>query len=707
MPQESSPPSTPSPAPGAGPLRMAFVLLTALLLALASGILAAIHDGWITHTEVLAQNYLAPVALAALIFPVIALNTILRLKTPRIAFTTRELALIACLALSAVPLTRLGAWAWVSTVGHTRALIDARHPSVRVITPAQNPYDRLPPGALLSPEDSRKFDHGLIGSEIGLANPADIPWFTWLTPALKWAPLIGLFLTLSISLSVVLHSHWSSRELLSYPLSGLTSNLLEESPDRPWPAVFGQNFFWAGLVFAFVIFLFNGLHAHYEKMIDIPTGFNYYTLSQTFPFLKDSHEGYSLLRGTLFFAVIAVAVLLPSEISLTAWFSWPVMVLTSYFYFSQTGTRYTSAENAVVQLGASLGLVALVVYSGRGFYLSLLRSAIGLASGETTITPHERWYARAGILSAAGLVIALILWGFPWDIALLWTLGSIVFTVVVSRLVAEVGLMWVPLIAIGPTAWLVCLFGAQGLGPALYGLIAATGSVLLPSPVSALPVGPAVAHGLEVQRRLDPSHPHSPTNISLKLLLPFLAAALILGVIAHIWLGYSTTGETNDYFSRTGLNEVSAAARLPATSGGGEVDGATAATLAQRWSSIPGKPGNTAFVLFGASLVLAIGLLRIRFPRFPFHPLPFVLIGSWVLSRFWLSFFIGWFIKQAIIKIGGSSLFERLKPFFTGLVAGQCLILVFWAWVNIVLYIASSGVPDPAWWNFLDEIFSA
>jgi hypothetical protein len=712
MPPENQTPPTASvdPAPRSGFLRMACVTGLALVLAVACGTFAAVHDGWITHTEFLAQNYLAPVVLAALIIPIIAINTLLKLRArdSRIALSTRELALVACLALSAVPLTRLGAWAWVSSVGHTRALIEARHPFVKVITPANNPYDRLPPGALLSPEESRKFDQGLIGTDIGLAGLGAIPWSVWVGPALKWAPLLGLFLLMSISLSVVLHSHWSNRELLSYPLSTLTGSLLEESPARPWPAVFSNGIFWAGLAFAFGIFLINGLHAHYEKMIDIPTGFNYYTLSQTFAFLKDSHEGYSLLRGTLFFAIISVAVLLPSEISLTAWFSWPVMVVASYVYFTQTGTRYTGADNAIVQLGASLGLVALVLYSGRGFYLSLLKSCIGLAPGETQVTAPERWYARAGILGAIGLIIALILWGFPWDIAILWTLGSIVFTIVVSRLVAEVGLLWVPLIAIGPTAWLVCLFGAQGMGPALYGLVAATGSVLLPSPVSALPIGPAVAHGLEVQRRLTPASPDAPSAdaglscspyTSLKLLLPFLACAFILGAIAHIWLGYSVSGETNDYFTRTGITEVSAAARLPASS--------TVPSLADRWSSIPGKPGTTGFVIFGAVLVLATGLLRIRFPRFPFHPLPFVLIGSWVLSRFWLSFFIGWFIKQAIIKIGGSTLFDKLKPFFTGLIAGQCLILVFWAWINILLYFTSAGIADPAWWAFFYDIFSA
>jgi hypothetical protein len=69
-------------------------------------------------------------------------------------------------------------------VVYTNALIDARHPSVRVIG-ENNPYARLPKGAILPLESSRQFDQGLIGSSVGLADPTTIPWSVSVLPENK------------------------------------------------------------------------------------------------------------------------------------------------------------------------------------------------------------------------------------------------------------------------------------------------------------------------------------------------------------------------------------------------------------------------------------------------------------------------------------------------------------------------------------------
>lgn len=677
-------------------IRTLIVFAAALALALIGGLIAGIHDGWIAHREITMQNYLAPVVVALLLGPVTMINVLLRMVSKRLSLTAAEFALLACLALAATPLTRSGAWVWVSTVGNTNALRDAGHTSVSKLR-TYNPYQALPQGTMLELDESRQFDQGLATQHqsVSLINPTQIPWSVWIKPALNWAPLMICFVLLAISLGVVLHSHWANRELLTFPLAQLTSQMLPDT-DRGWPRVLRSPVFWAGFVVAGGIFLINGINAHEEKMIEIPTAFNYYSLSQKFPFLAHSLEGYSLLRGTVFFAILAAAVLLPAEISLSAWFFWPLMIISTFIYYKNTGQRFTGSEANMVQIGASLGMIATIVYSGRNFYLTLLRQAFFLGGSKLATLARERVYARLAIACAAGVTGCLIWWGVPWDLAILWTLASIIFMVVVARLTAEMGIYWTPLIGIGPLSSLTMVFGQQGLGLTAYALLAIITTVLLPSPVAATIVTPAVAHGLEIERKTAP-HRLTPWVIA-----PFLLLALAGGIFIHIWLGYSVGGETNDYFSRLGNGQIDSVAQFV----GATANAKTEVPVGERWTTDNSRDGTWSFIGFGAVLVIAITAMRLRFPRFPFHPLPLVVMGSWLLSRFWLSFFLGWLIKRVIIMIGGSHLFEKTKPFFVGLLAGQCALMAFWVLVNIGLYVNKGGISDPLWWNFLGSMFS-
>jgi uncharacterized membrane protein YGL010W len=97
----------------------------------------------------------------------------------------------------------------------------------------------------------------------------------------------------------------------------------------------------------------------------------------------------------------------------------------------------------------------------------------------------------------------------------------------------------------------------------------------------------------------------------------------------------------------------------------------------------------------------------LRFPRFPLHPLPLVLLGSWLMSRFWFSFMLGWLIKGAIIKIGGGRLFEHLRPFFVGTIIGLCVIYTFWILMNIVTYCSNGFTFQLEWPLLFRDMFSS
>jgi hypothetical protein len=48
----------------------------------------------------------------------------------------------------------------------------------------------------------------------------------------------------------------------------------------------------------------------------------------------------------------------------------------------------------------------------------------------------------------------------------------------------------------------------------------------------------------------------------------------------------------------------------------------------------------------------------------------------------WFSVFIAWLSKSTITRIGGALLYERLKPFFLGLILGEAVAGGFWLIVD-------------------------
>jgi hypothetical protein len=69
------------------------------------------------------------------------------------------------------------------------------------------------------------------------------------------------------------------------------------------------------------------------------------------------------------------------------------------------------------------------------------------------------------------------------------------------------------------------------------------------------------------------------------------------------------------------------------------------------------------------------------------HPIGYVMwMANWPHYNTWFAFFVGWCLKKAILKYGGSRVYLRAKRFFIGLVVGEALGVIFWkivaVWTN-------------------------
>jgi hypothetical protein len=61
------------------------------------------------------------------------------------------------------------------------------------------------------------------------------------------------------------------------------------------------------------------------------------------------------------------------------------------------------------------------------------------------------------------------------------------------------------------------------------------------------------------------------------------------------------------------------------------------------------------------------------------HPIGYVMwMANYPHYQVWFSFFIGWMLKAAILKYGGSRAYLHARRFFIGLVVGEALGVIFW-----------------------------
>jgi hypothetical protein len=113
-----------------------------------------------------------------------------------------------------------------------------------------------------------------------------------------------------------------------------------------------------------------------------------------------------------------------------------------------------------------------------------------------------------------------------------------------------------------------------------------------------------------------------------------------------------------------------------------------------RLAAASADPGLVLSLLVGMGLVLLFAFLRLRFPRWPLHPVMFIVWQTYPGMIFSASFLLGWLIKVAVTRYGGAGLYGRLKPLMFGIVAGELLAGLVPIVTGLAYYLAS-GTPPP------------
>ncbi len=514
----------------------------------------------------------------------------------------------------------------------------------------------------------------------------DLPLMAWARPVLLyWGPLVLLLVLSLISLQFLVHRQWASHEQLAYPLAQVAGVFCRTKDGRPGvPAIFSNRLFWWGCIPVFALLGISYLSAFFPESVPsldtmLPNLRNWYLpITTKIPILSKSSFSWGLNGQTLFFTFLGIAYFVSSEISLTVGLSCILVTVFSLLFYSATGSMFESSFLDSERAGAYIGYTLILLYTGRTYFKAVFGRALGLRRRRAPSAPADDPSApdEVSVLAARVLVVAFL--GFvlvlswmcqSWLMAIFFALLLLVLYLVFSRIVCETG---IPFLQAGwnPSQLLGNVLGPAAIGPRPLTFMLWSTAILTQDPRESLM--PYVGNGVKIA---------DDAGLRLKKVFWIVVAAVVAAVVvaffANSWTFYNHgpggDGWADIYTPTMYLDE--AARHFTTMKVTGVFEASENAGPLGRLALAQGSAIHMHYVVYGLLAVLAVSALRFRFSRFPFHPVLFLVAGTYPCLNAWFSFLAGWAVKQLVVRFGGGGVYQKLKPFFVGIISGEILVI--------------------------------
>jgi len=497
---------------------------------------------------------------------------------------------------------------------------------------------------------------------------SSVPWGAWVIPLVAWCSFLIALVVCSVCLVLLVQQQWITHERLSFPLAQIPLELVSESgtTDDNKPRFPASSLFWVGLLLSLGVTSLNTVARHYPAVPAIPLGpVALMQWRQVGPM-----AGVGEVDLVLWPWLIAIAFLVPKELSFSCWFFWLVRVGLTVIGIATGSTARrpemwwsTEFPASVYQgVGALFAIGAWSGWAARRHLAHALRVAFSRRSGQNdTAEPIPyRWVLVGLALSFAWLVFFCWLAGSRVWFGVLLILLILVYYMTWARLRAETGLGFLPF-PFFPHEVIVVPFGSRVFRPREF--------VTLIAPHWAYFAGGGTlevvpGNALETTKIADSA------NISKRRLLIASAVGFLLVLPLGVWVTLSGIYRYGFYSlqagqDRTILHWYSWYAHDYITN--------------PRNADLQGTTGIGA----GAVVAVFLGLMRLRFWWWPFHPIGYLAAFTWGMHLYYMPFLVGWLAKTLAVRYGGLKLYRKLIPAAIGLVIGDLLHEVIWGLVSL------------------------
>ena len=521
-----------------------------------------------------------------------------------------------------------------------------------------------------------------------------VPWRDWAPPLAFWLPFLAA-LTIALGcLALIVHPQWADRERLAYPIAQFVVELASRDDTSDSRAAGPGRMFWMGAGLAVAIHAVNGAAVYLPSLPDIPLQQQFTPLRTLFPNATRIAASHAVFEPRLYLSIIGLALLLSRQVAFSLGLSALAWVVFGAWMLSVgvrlPASRLEGGGHSLMLFGAYLGCLITIVYVGRRYYGMLLAAAmVGRAS------PEAPRYAVWALRLLLGTL--LVLWallrsvGLDGGLAALVLMLLLMLYVVVSRIVAETGLVFVQA-HWAPLGVIVGLIGFDAIGPTAFLVIAILSLVLCFSVRDTLM--PHLTHGLYLYSRS--AHVPRPGRFS-AWQISAAGLALAFAVVVPLMIQYHHGVNWNDPFAVQNVPQrpfTAAATHLLESESRGDLAHVVTATGAERLGHLTWQRANVIWVALGLSLFLLTAGLRLKLPGWPLHPVLFLLWGTHGANMLAASFVVGWAAKNAIVRLGGARGYHVVKPLAIGLIAGELLSALGWLAVGGIYYLAT-GTTAP------------
>jgi hypothetical protein len=501
-----------------------------------------------------------------------------------------------------------------------------------------------------------------------------VPWSEWATPLAAWGSFMAALYLANVCLLVLVQQQWIRHERLTFPLAQIPLESVGEKDSRSRAARLPlSKAFWGGFVAAAIIGFVSQLSQRVPALPSLPLERIIISASPVGP--ASALGNVTILLNPW---LIALAYIIPAEISFSVWFFWLVRIglcALAISFGAEPGSaeewwRWTFPACANQATGALVALSLWALWTARRHLARALRVAFSRHSeGDRDEPLPYRWALLGFVACSAWLVAFFVLSGCRLSFGLAYVALLLGLYLAYARLQAEGALdplFWwfndIAAMTVGMGRLLpqetLALYTMNWAGAPLPSRIFSACSI---NTLSAFKIADASGTNL---RRL------------MYLLLAGFGVALALGMFVLLTAMYHqgltmTSAAKGNYFVTWALLQDGHAMWSDIMSGG------------------RGDVGAVLYIAVGGVVTVFLGLMRLRFLWWPFHPLGYLLSNSLSQGMGTFPFLIAWALKFVVTRYGGLRLYRQTISLAIGLIVGDLLNTTTW---NIVALVTKGKV---------------
>jgi hypothetical protein len=575
----------------------------------------------------------------------------------RFRLTRRELLTIYCVVLVTTPLLSINVLFWALSQPISYRFFGQLFPQ----------WDEVFLGLIptwFSPTSSAAVEGYFVGR-------AAVPWSEWLVPLAAWSSFLCALFLANVCLLSLVQRQWIRHERLTFPLAQIPLGMVESAGDEKGGRLSTSRTFWLGVGIAFLLAFGSSLSQRLPALPPLPLLVPVTNVPEVGPL-----AAFGRIDMALYPWLLGIAYLIPKELSFSVWFLWLVRIGLTMIAIA-TGEEPRSAEDWWLfsfpapynqATGAVLALSAWALWGSRRHLAHAFRTALGKEtdSSESEEPLPYRWAFVGFVVCLAWLVCFFLLAGCRLPFALAFPTVIVSAYLAYARLQAEAafdtGFWWfndVMLMPVGGKRLLpqeiISLYTAGWVSAPMPSMVLSTCSI---NALTSFKIADAAGASL---RRLT------------QLMLGGFFAALVVGVFVTL------TGTYRLGFlgmkGGTGNNLVADVLRIY---------GHDIYSDIQLTNDVEPSPEGVFYIGVGAVICVLFGVLRLRFPWWPFHPVGYILSNSVPIAYGLFPFFIAWLAKVLVTTYGGLRLYRLTLPLAVGLIVGDVLNTTIWNMVALI-----------------------